>query len=319
MCKPNPDLIYELYTDGFKSQLARIAVLLDVFSPLAESPADAQTVSHACRCDPIGIEALLDYLTSINILNFEGGKYSLTPTAKAFLVPKSETYAGDWVLMETDPDLWKGILQSLRSGKPRRRLLPNAQDAWLESYREFRMEESLKIWHAAGIEPEKYSELKVLDMASGCGIKSYVLALASQIVQITCVDSADVLNVAKALAERLKISSQVRFLPGDLHTIDLGSGKYDAVLLGQITYSLTEDENRRLFFRVYKSLISGGTLLIDAIMKTDKPGQFSIVTLLMRTLSGGAAYSSSNYRKWLLEAGFSKVNELSEHWLSAVK
>ena len=49
----NPDLVYSLYANGWKPQLVRIALLLDVFTPLAGGPADAHTVASVCDCDSI--------------------------------------------------------------------------------------------------------------------------------------------------------------------------------------------------------------------------------------------------------------------------
>jgi hypothetical protein len=40
---PNPNLIYDLYTGAFRPQTVRLALQLDVFSPLADGPADAAT------------------------------------------------------------------------------------------------------------------------------------------------------------------------------------------------------------------------------------------------------------------------------------
>ena len=47
---PDPNAIYALYTPGFKPQVVRFALLLDVFSPLARGPLDAEAV--ACRGGP---------------------------------------------------------------------------------------------------------------------------------------------------------------------------------------------------------------------------------------------------------------------------
>ena len=65
----NPELIYNLVSDGFKPQVVRLALLLNVFSPLANGPADAASVAESSQCDPIGMKNLLDYLVSIKLLS----------------------------------------------------------------------------------------------------------------------------------------------------------------------------------------------------------------------------------------------------------
>ena len=52
---PDPDFVYSLFTGVYKPQLVRIALTLDVFTPLASGPADAQAVAQACGCSPSGI------------------------------------------------------------------------------------------------------------------------------------------------------------------------------------------------------------------------------------------------------------------------
>ena len=58
---PNPDLIYDLYTGIYKVQLFRIALLLDVFSPLAQEPADAAHVARACGCHGLCAPGVKDH------------------------------------------------------------------------------------------------------------------------------------------------------------------------------------------------------------------------------------------------------------------
>ena len=74
---PDPDFVYGLFTGVYKTQLVRIALTLDVFTPLASGPADAQAVAQACGCPPPGIRLLLDYLTSIQVLT----RLRLRPTS----------------------------------------------------------------------------------------------------------------------------------------------------------------------------------------------------------------------------------------------
>jgi hypothetical protein len=45
---PNPGLIYDLDTGIFRPQVIRLALQVDVFTPLADGPADAATVASAC-------------------------------------------------------------------------------------------------------------------------------------------------------------------------------------------------------------------------------------------------------------------------------
>jgi len=58
---PNSDMVYGLYEGGFFGQFTRIALLLDVFTPLSKAPATAQEVASACNASVEGIRAILNY------------------------------------------------------------------------------------------------------------------------------------------------------------------------------------------------------------------------------------------------------------------
>lgn len=317
---PNPDSVYDLYTGAYKIQLVRAALLLDVFTPLESGPASAEIVAQACQADARGIRVLLDYLASLRVLERDADSYALTPTAATFLVRGRKTYAGDTVLTETAPSLGGGILHALRSGQPSHHTERFDQDAWLESYSSWRPAKSLEMWRAAGIEPGRRPGLRVLDLASGCAIKSLVLAQADPTARITCLDRAEVLEVARDLAHRLNVLSQVTFRPDDLFAADLGERCFDAVLMGQISYYLTPTQNTNVFRRVYAALTPGSVFVIDAIMPSEPPSEYaSLVTALLWAVSGGAAHSFADYGGWLEQIGFRDVRQLSERWLAAIK
>jgi SAM-dependent methyltransferase len=319
---PNSDAIYDLYGGGFLGQFIRIALLLDVFSPLAEAPATTLEVAAACNASVEGISAILNYLSSTKVIEFHPSTktYELTPSAAAFLVRKEKTYVGDWVLANTDPVMWEKMLQTVRSGKSAGYSLPWAQDAWLESYSPSRIAYSLELWQTVGINIEKSYPFHILDLASGCGIKSLALAQANSAVQVTCLDSESVLEVARDLARRLELENQISFIPANLFSADYGSDRYDATLLGLITYILTPEQNNDVFRRAYQALKPNGKLVIDAIMTTELPIEWaSRATLLMNTWNGGAAHSFFDYRTWLEGVGFRKVIQHNEQLLSAVK
>jgi hypothetical protein len=160
---PNPDLIYDLFGGIFKPQFIRIALQLDVFTPLAENPSTAEQIAQACGCDTTGMKALLDYLCAAQLLTLKDDRYSLTLDAATFLVRGRKAYAGDMLLDYTDPAMYASIAQSIRSGQPKWLNENFVQDAWLESFSQTRIPKSLEMWKAAGVSTDK--PLHLLDLA----------------------------------------------------------------------------------------------------------------------------------------------------------
>jgi hypothetical protein len=315
---PDPDLLYRLYSDHHAQSL-RLGLMLDVFTPLENGGASAQTVAEACGCDPAGMAALLDLLACLGVIRRDGPTFRPTPTSSMFLVPGKRSFAGRYLLAESGASLWDGISQALRSGQPSHLAFPWAQDAWLESYRASRPEESRAMWRAAGLAPGSRPGLRVVDLACGCSIKSLVLVETDPSVQLTCIDSRDVLEVAGDLARRMGLLDQVTFVEGGLD-FELPPQAFDAALLGQVTYYLDPDRMRRLAERLHAALDHGGQLLVDAVRADDPPSEWaSYVTLVTWGVSGGSAHTFEAYQQWLTQAGFSDVGRLSERWLVARK
>lgn len=315
MDKPDPGLIYDLYIGAFRPQVVRLALQLDLFTPLADGPADAAAVARDCGCSPAGVAHLLDALVATQVISRQESRYQLTPSAATFLVRRRPAYAGDLVFAWTGPDIWRNVAGALRTGQPAPFEEFHVQDAWLESYSEWRIQNSLEMWRAAGIEPRPDTPRRLLDLACGCAIKSLALARLDPALRVTGLDTPSVIVVALDLADRMGLSAQTDFLGADLMTADLGADLYDACLLGQITHYLTPEQNQDLFRRVHRALRPGCPLVIDVPMTGDQPSEWTeIVSLLLWANGGGHAHSFGQYHGWLEAAGFEEVRPLSERW-----
>jgi SAM-dependent methyltransferase len=319
MDTPDSNLIYNLYDGAYKPQLIRAALLLDIFSPLAKGAMDADTIARTCGSDPTGIRLLLDYLTALNLLEKWENLYGLSPSAATFLVKGGKAYAGD-LIMNDSTAITDTLCSALKNGRTAIYDDHYDQDAWLESYQTSRLEFSRKLWEAVGVWQKVKNGLRLLDIACGCAIKSFVLARESAKVHVACLDREKVLVVARDLAERWNLLPQVTFMPADLNTADLGEAQYDISLMGQVTHHLTEAQNKDVFRRIHAALKPGGFLVLDVPMGTCQPDEHtSFLSLALWAVFGGTAYTFENYYCWLEQAGFRKVKQLSERWLLAIK
>ncbi len=318
--KPNPNLIYDLFTGVFRPQVVRLALQLDIFTPLAAGPADAAAVARACGCSQAGAVHLLDALAGAQVLDRQEGRYALTPSAATFLVRGRPAYAGDLILAWTGPDIWEAAGRALGSGQPAPFEEYHEQDAWLESYSEWRIANSLEMWRAAGFEPQPQTPRRLLDIACGCAVKSLALAQLDPALHVTGVDTPRVLPVAHSLAQRMGLTGQVEFIVADLLTASFGVAQFDLCLLGQITDYLTPAQNQDLFRRVCAALRPGGLLALDVPMTGAQATEWTqIVSLLLWANSGGATHSFDEYRAWLEQAGFGQIRQSSDRWLTATK
>jgi len=178
------------------------------------------------------------------------------------------------------------------------------------------------MWRTVGIDPDTKQDIKVLDLASGCGIKSFVLARRNPNAEITCIDWAGVLQVAEKLADKWSILKQVSFKAGDLMEMDYGESMFDAVLLGQITYYWTPDQNKFVLRKVYRALTPGGLVVLHVPTADEErfrsEALISAAAILVFS-EHAEVYTFSEYKSMLKESSFSRVTKHSESIISARK
>ena len=328
--QPNPDQIYKLVGFGWRAHILKTAIQLDVFTAIANGPRTVKKIASTKNWWIRPTRLLLDGLCSLGFLTKKGGEYSLTPTSAAFLVSNSETYAGGSLRYFLACDTWQQLSEAVRTGQQK---VPDAcssefsafwvQDANMEAMRTSRIAESLEMWRTVGIDPDAKSSIRVLDLASGCAIKSLVLAQHNPDAAITCVDWAGVLEVAKRLADKWRILKQVRFRDGDLTTMDYGDSMFDTVLLGQITYYWGPDQYKSVLRKVCRALKPGGLVVIHAPIADEercKSEALILAVVLFAVYSGkGDSYTFSECKAMLEDVGFSEITKHSESLISARK
>jgi len=327
--QPDPDRIFELVYNGWRVHILKTAIQLDIFTAIANGLSTVEKLVSAKNWARRPTRVLLDGLCPF-FLSKKGGEYLLTPTSETFLVRNRETYAGDSLRHFLSCDPWQQLVEAI---KTRRRKIPEAcssefsalwvQDATMEAMRMSRIAESLEMWRTVGIDPDAKPSIRVLDLASGCGIKSLALAKNNPNADITCIDWDGVLEVAKRLADKWGILKQVSFRPGDVTTMDYGDCGFDAMLLGQITYHLSTDQNKSVLRRVYRALKPGGLVVIHAPIADEErcKSEALILAVVLFALYGekGDLYTFSEYKAMLEDVGFSEITKHSESLISATK
>jgi hypothetical protein len=85
-------------------------------------------------------------------------------------------------------------------------------------------------------------------------------------------------------------------------------GTYEAAVLMSFTQVLSEQQNRLALKHTFEVLAEGGMIYIDAaVLDNDgiTPASTAMFNIVFLNLyEGGQAYTESEYREWLAEAGF---------------
>ena len=116
-----PDRIFEL---GYAFRGARAlmsAVELGVFTALAQSPTECDTLRRQLGLDNRGARDFFDALVALGLLQRDdNGRYANSPEADLYLDRGKTSYIGGFVenLNAREYGMWGSLAQALRTGKP---------------------------------------------------------------------------------------------------------------------------------------------------------------------------------------------------------
>jgi ubiquinone/menaquinone biosynthesis C-methylase UbiE len=147
----------------------------------------------------------------------------------------------------------------------------------------------------------------VLDIAASHGYFGIAVALLNPKAQVTALDSASVLEVARENAGRMGVSARHRLLPGNAFKSDLGSG-YDLALVTNFVHAFDREVNIGLLKRIHAALVPGGRIaLAEMVPNEDRvspPPQATFALSMLVGTHGGDAYTFSELKEMLEAAGF---------------
>ncbi|MEW6738047.1 MAG: class I SAM-dependent methyltransferase [Acidobacteriota bacterium] len=318
--KPNstevsPEQILQMDFSPALSRVLHTGVQLAVFTHIAAGHHTVEEIARAAGASQRGMRMLLDVLVSFQLLAKTNSSYQLSPLAAEFLVRGKPDYIG--AIMENDRmwESWGHLTEVVRSGEPIERIESQqaAENFFPILVRSLHVLNRRPARRTAEILLADRTEkgLKVLDIACGSGIWGIAIAEADPSAQITAQDFPGMLDVTREYLRQHGVENRYDFLPGDLKQVDLGTDRFDLALLGNIVHSEGEASSRDLFARLYRALRPEGRIVIIDMVPNDErtnpafPLVFAL-NMLLHTKEGDT-YTLAEYRQWLNNAGFKRV------------
>lgn len=293
----------KLYLGFMPSRVVLTANNLGVFDIL-QKPRTAKDLAGKLGTDLRSTEILLDALTGIGLIRkSRDGKYRNGPAARNYLIKSARLYQGD--IVRHASNMWESFSaldEVVRTGRPRRRGNFN-HEAFIMGMHNLTMPRTDSLITAVGLKGVK----TMLDLGGGPGTNA--LAVAKKGVKATIFDLPQTIAIAKKVARREGVKG-VSFREGDFHVDDIGSG-YDLILLSQIFHAFSPDENIDLLRKCRKAINPGGRVVvqefpIDESMTAPPHSALFSVNMLVNT-EKGRCYTPREMKKWLKEAGFTKI------------
>lgn len=311
-----PDLpMVDVYLPMMKSAALLSAGELGLFEALAGGPRTVPALAAALGASEDGVARLTDLLVAVGYLRREGDALANTAHAARWFTPAGQVdytaglrwTARAWELMAT-------LTDCVREGGPRRTLWERMEDtpSWGPLFSRYMAAFARHlapdlVRHA----PVRPGARRLLDLGGSHGLHTMAFCAAYPELQAVIVDQASALtDTPRALADA-GLGSRVQTVPGDLNTVDWGTG-FDVVLFLSVMHNQGAAANARTVQRISDAMNPGGTLVIHEYPADAPLSAYDAafrVTLLTETAT--ATHTAAAITGWLEAAGFKDTRRVS--------
>ncbi|MFN3651958.1 MAG: SAM-dependent methyltransferase [Armatimonadota bacterium] len=311
---PSPIGIFEALNGYQRTAALKAAIELDLFTAVGEGSDTSAKLALRCEASERGIRILADHLTILGFLTKEGDRYGLTRDSAVFLNRRSAAYVGGAIEFMLSPEIMEAhqsLAQAVRQGS-----------TTLSG--EGSMEDNHPVWvaFARGMAPmmapaaAQLPEIaplpadrptRVLDIAAGHGLFGIAYAKRFPPAEVTALDWAAVLEVARENAEQAGVADRYRLQPGSVFTAELGQ-RYDLILLTNFLHHMDLPACEELLRRLRPALAEGGRVVtLEFVPNPDRvtpPPAAAFALTMLATTRSGDAYTFEEYDRTFRSAGY---------------
>ncbi|UCD97700.1 MAG: methyltransferase domain-containing protein [Chloroflexota bacterium] len=303
-----PQRILELLDAVYPSFALLAGMELGLFSLIGDASLNLEELAARLDVREDHLGALVYTLVVAGLLVESGGAFCNSAEAQKFLVRGSPDYLGDQHGLLSNN--WKRILDTaamIRSGNPLAKYDYQSGHAELESI--------LSGLHPGSVRDARllldrydFSDRRsLLDIGGGTGGLATTLAEAYPDLQATVLDLPSVIPITRKYIESSGMQDRVRIATADAVRQRL-DGNFDLVLARHLFQVLSSDENRALLQNLADAVQPGswifvlGWVLDDTRVRPENIVGYNLI--LMNAYEHGQAYTETEYRTWLEDAGF---------------
>ena len=313
--QPSPQIFFQNLNAHQRTEALKAAIELEVFTAIGEGNTTAEAIAKRCNASERGTRILCDYLTIMEMLTKENGKYGLTLDSSVFLDKRSPGYVGgatEFLLSSTLVAGFRNLTEAVRKGGTsieNEGTVSPENPVWVKFARGMAGLMSMPAQLLAKLaDPQADKKLKVLDIAAGHGLFGIALATNNKQAEVTALDWKAVLEVAKENARTAGIEDRYKTLEGSAFDVDFGTG-YDVVLLTNFLHHFDPPTCEQLLKKVHSSLADGGrAVTLEFVPNEDRvtpPDSAGFSLIMLSGTPSGDAYTFSELEKMFANAGFS--------------
>lgn len=309
-----------LRPDTFNRHLANVypafamlaGMQLELFTPLAEGSLTVEELAARLDLNPVKLRPLLYALVVAGLVTVEDGRFANTAESDAFLVKGRPQYLGG--THGAYADLWSATLHtaaSIRSGRPQAK-----HDFSRMAYPELRAFMRGLDAGASATARRLHKDFgvggssRVLDAGGGAGGLAIALCRLAPALAATVGELANVVPVTREAVAEAGLAGRIEVLACDLVAAP-PAGEYDCVIMRSLLQVMSAADAAATVRHGVAALAPGGRLLVVGRVLDDSRlsplDSVAANVMFLNVYDDGQAYTESEYRGWLADAGLGAV------------
>jgi len=310
-----PETIQKLGSAAYPAFAMIAGMQLDLFTPLGTRPMDALQLAGELGVEPARLTPLLYALVAADLLTVSEGRFANTPEADHFLVKGKPAYLGGRHAFYTAR--YKELQQtamSIRTGHPQAKLdfaamSPEAMETYLRGLHPG----TKAVGHFLANRMDFSTCRHLLDVGGGSGGLAIAISAVCPQLHVTVLEMPSVAPVTQRFIEEEGMAGRADVVTGNAVQGPL-TGVYDVAVLRAFFQVLSVDEARQALRNLFRVLKPGSPILIvgqvldDSRLSPTATVAFNLV--FINVYDEGRAYTEHEYRCWLAEAGFTRIERV---------
>ncbi len=304
MNKSNEMDIEKASEDARKLVVLGSALRAGIFQALGKEK-DLATLTRELHADKRALHIMVEALAAIGYVDKREDRYVIAEKARTLFLERGGEYVGGYLphLMNI-LKAWLLLPEIIKGEKPKREKRDKAAFMHaMASKSDEGVDETID-----NCLKRKKDAKNVLDLGGGPG--SYARAFVNKGIHAVLYDMPEIIKYVSS-EFKLKDVKNLTLKKGDFTKAkfvkEFKYESFDIVFMANISHIYSEDENRMLLKRVKKLVTKGGMVAIEDFVRGRSPmAEMFAVNMLANTDSGNT-YTEAQYREWLKEAGFERV------------
>ena len=284
---------------------------LGIYDAIGKTAKTADEIAASCHTNAHATKQLLNCLVGIGYLNWSDEKYSLKKKYHKWLLKESESNLIGKLRFQLIEWNWMAMLEDyVRTGNTLQLHNSVNEKEWnlyQEGMRDLSVNAAKEL---AGKIPIAKNATSMLDIGGSHGLYSIELCKKYPALKSTILELPGAIESASAIAKRYDTTGRVNYAAGNALVDDLGTEKYDLVMINNVVHHFTPEQNITLAQKVARALKPGGIFIIGEFIRAEKPGEGGVIAsasgLYFSVISASGNWSAAEMESWQKNAGLKR-------------